>query len=543
MKKIDFLLLKSYVGPFIVTFIIALFVLVMQFLWLHIDDLIGKGLDLLIVAELIFYSCANLVPMALPIAVLLSSIMTFGSLGEHYELVAFKSSGVSLTRIMASLFVFAMMLAVFAFFFSNYILPKANLKYAVLLHSVTTKSPAFNIGEGVFYNGISGYSIKAQKKSEDGAALYDLIIYDHTKNKGNTNVIIAEEAKMKSINNGKYLKFDLKNGEQYEEQQAKPIPRGDDKFEHTRTKFKSFSKVFDMSNFELNQISEDLFKKNYKMLNVKQLSFFIDSFKTEIDKRSKILQKSINRYAKLEPDTIERDTIPMPKQAFNDTVALANDSVAITNDTSSLTDDTLYAKLAPDTTERDTISIPKQAFNDVAPLADDTASLKASTLLDRLPAKRRSTILSNAANNIKSSKSYVNVAKRDVETKQKYSNKYSIEWHRKFTLSFACIVLFFIGAPLGAITRKGGLGLPMILSIIFFVIYHLLTTFGKKLSEEFVFTPFQGAWLATIILTPIGVFLTYKAVNDSNLINLDAYVEKFKKITDKFLKKQKPQTV
>jgi len=495
LKKIDFLLLKSYIGPFIITFIIALFVLVMQFLWLHIDDLIGKGLDLLIVAELIFYSCANLVPMALPIAVLLSSIMTFGSLGEHYELVAFKSSGVSLFRIMASLFVFAMMLAVFAFFFSNYILPKANLKYAVILHSVTTKSPAFNIGEGIFYNGISGYSIKAQKKSEDGTALYDLMIYDHTKNNGNTNVTIAEEAVMQTINNGKYLRFDLKNGEQYDEQQAKPTPRGDDKFEHTRTKFKSFTKVFDMSNFELNQISEDLFKKNYKMLNVKQLSFFIDSFKTEVGKRSTILQKQIDRFAKLEPDTTKKDTIPVKNFVFNDTISSKN----------------------------------------------DTNTIITNTFLDELPQKSRSTILTNAINNVKNSRNYVNVSKRDVETKQKYSNKYSIEWHRKFTLSFACIVLFFIGAPLGAITRKGGLGLPMILSIIFFVIYHLLTTFGKKLSEEFVFTPFQGAWLATIILTPIGIFLTYKAVNDSNLINVESYVEKFKKIIDRFLKKQKPQ--
>jgi len=227
----------------------------------------------------------------------------------------------------------------------------------------------------------------------------------------------------------------------------------------------------------------------------KQLSFFIDSFKTEVGKRSTILQKQIDRFAKLEPDTTKKDTIPIKNFAFNDTISSKN----------------------------------------------DTNTIITNTFLGELPQKSRSTILTNAINNVKNSRNYVNVSKRDVETKQKYSNKYSIEWHRKFTLSFACIVLFFIGAPLGAITRKGGLGLPMILSIIFFVIYHLLTTFGKKLSEEFVFTPFQGAWLATIILTPIGIFLTYKAVNDSNLINVESYVEKFKKIIDKFLKKQKPQ--
>lgn len=489
MKKIDFLLIKSYVGPFIVTFLIALFVLVMQFLWLYIDDLIGKGLNVLTVAELIFYSSANLVPMALPIAVLLSSIMTFGSLGEHYELVAFKSSGVSLLRIMASLFVFAILLAGFAFLFSNYILPKANLKYGVLLHTITTKSPAFDIGEGFFYNGISGYSIKAEKKSEDGTALYDLMIYDHSKKNGNTNVILAEEAVMETINNGKYLKFLLKNGEQYDELQSKPVPRGDDKFEHTRTKFKSFTKVFDMSSFEMNQVSEDLFKKNYKMLNVKQLNNFIDSFKIVIDKRNSILQKQINRYAKIEPDTTDRGDQVIEKIEHIDTITKTT-----------------------------------------------------NTLLDQLPSKSKSAILLNTINNIKNSKNYVNASRREVELKQKNINKYNMEWHRKFTLSFACIVLFFVGAPLGAITRKGGLGLPMILSIIFFVIYHLLGTFGKKLSEEFVLTAFQGMWLATLVLTPLGIFLTYKAVNDSNLINLDAYKDAFKKIIEKLTRKQKPQT-
>jgi len=494
LKKIDFLLIKSYVGPFIITFIIALFVLVMQFLWLHIDDLIGKGLDLFIVAELIFYSCANLVPMALPIAVLLSSIMTFGSLGEHYELVAFKSSGVSLLRIMSSLFVFVMMLALFAFFFSNYILPKANLKYGVLLHTITKKSPAFNISEGTFYNGISGYSIKAQNKSADGTTLYDLMIYDHTKNKGNTNVIIAEEAVMQTMNNGKYLKFNLKNGEQYDELQAKPIPRGDDKYEHTRTKFESYIKVFDMSNFEMSQISEDLFKKNYQMLNINQLTFFIDSIDVEVNKRSNILQKHINRYAKLEPDTTDRgNTSINVDEVFKQNIILQEDT-------------NRYAKLTPDTTDTSYSSIEKNEFI-------DTISATTNTLLDLFPRKRKSTILLNAINNIKSSKGYINVAKRDVEVKQKARNKYNMEWHRKFTLSFACIVLFFIGAPLGAITRKGGLGLPMILSIIFFVIYHLLGTFGKKLSEEFVLTPLQGMWMATVILTPIGIFLTYKAVS------------------------------
>lgn len=567
MKKLDRLILQSFIGPFVATFFIALFVLVMQFLWKYIDDLVGKGLELSIIAELIFYASASLVPMALPIAVLLSSIMTFGNLGEHYELVALKSSGISLLRIMTSLIGVVILLAGVAFWFSNYVLPKANLKYGVLLYDITHKRPAFDVQEGAFYNGIDGYSLKVGKKSADGKTLHDVIIYDHTAGRGNSNVTLAEKAIMHVDPLEKYLTFQLFNGEQYEEQQAKPKPRKDDNFEHMRTRFKEYHKVFDMSGFEMKKTNEELFKKNYQMLNIRQLQYSVDSIEKEIDKRFNILHKNLKKFIALEKDTLNKDSLDMltsdnrlknkiplkknrhinysAKDSFSkDSLLLARSSLQkmqnngedFNNKQPKLSKRSGVKKI--DTINNNYSITKEQAMKTVDTLQENQIdSLRNyffdphpdSTVLAMIPLKYKNKVIKRALDNAKNSKGYVNVARRDVEIKQSKKNKYHMEWHRKFVLSVGCIMLFFIGAPLGAITRKGGLGLPMILAIVFFVLYHMLNTFGKKLSEEFVLSPFNGMWLSTIILTPLGIFLTYKALNDSNLINIDAYADWFRK--------------
>lgn len=478
MKKVDKLLLRSFIGPFVITFFIALFVLVMQFLWKYIDDLVGKGLEISIIAELIFYASAGLVPLALPLSILLSSIMTFGNLGEHYELVALKSAGISLVRIMRSLIILVIFLSFVAFWFSNYVLPKANLKYGVLLYDVTHKRPAFDIQPGIFYNGIDGFSIRAKAKGDDSRTLFDVLIYDHTKGKGNTNVIVAEKAEMFPDPAGNFLTFKLFNGYQYEEMQSKPKPRLDEQFEHTRTGFKLYNKVFDMSGFAMKNTSEELFKKNYQMLNVNQLQYSIDSLDREIDKRVTTMRKHINPYISIINDTVRMAKIDSLKK---------------------LEQNAQYGE----------------------------------TLIASIPINRRKDILKRATSIARNVKGFTNVAKRDINIKEKSQNKFRMEWHRKYVLSFACIVLFFVGAPLGAITKKGGLGLPMVLAIIFFIIYHLLSTFGKKLSEEFILTPFQGMWLATLILTPVGLFLTHRALNDRSIINIDQYISFFTNIFKK----------
>jgi len=545
MKKLDRLLLQSFVGPFVATFFIALFVLVMQFLWKYIDDLVGKGLEFTIIAELIFYASAGLVPMALPIAVLLSSIMTFGNLGEHYELVALKSSGISLVRIMASLIVVVIFLAGVAFWFSNYLLPKANLKYGVLLYDITHKRPAFDVQEGVFYNGIDGYSLKVGKKSTDGKTLHDVIIYDHTNGRGNSNVTIAEKAVMFADPQGKYLTFQLHNGEQYEEQQAKPKPRKDDNFEHMRTRFKEYHKVFDMSGFEMKNTNEELFKKNYQMLNIRQLQYSVDSINIEIDKRTVNLDKHLKKYVRLERDTLNVDSLNTDSLKIVDSMQVDKSSASkLKTDSTKLSARSGLKKYETKKNTADTLLSAKQkklaAMVKDSTQQNDTLKIDStknfffkanpdSALFAMIPLKYKDKIVEKALDNAKNSKGYVNVARRDIQIKGRAKNKYRMEWHRKFVLSIGCIVLFFVGAPLGAITRRGGLGLPMILSIIFFVIYHLLNTFGKKLSEEFVLSPFSGMWLSTIVLTPLGIFLTYKALNDSNIINIDAYIDWFRK--------------
>jgi len=481
LKKLDRLILHSFIGPFVATFFVALFVLVMQFLWLYIDDLVGKGLEIQIIAKLIFYASASLVSMALPIAVLLSSIMTFGNLGEHYELIALKSSGISLLRIMASLIVVTFILAAIAFCFSNYLLPKANLKSRVLLYDISHKRPAFDVMEKTFYNGIDGYSLKVDKKSADGKTLNDVIIYDYTKGRGNNNVTIAEKAILHPDPEGKYLTFQLINGEQYEEQQAKPKPGKDDNFEHLRTRFKEYYKVFDMSGFEMKNTNEELFKKNYQMLNIRQLQYSVDSIDRQLDNHSNILHKQLKKYIAL-----EKDTLPNLK-----------DSSLISQSDS----------LQPH-------------FLDPHP---------DSTVLALIPLPYKNKVIKKALDIAKNAKGYINVVRKDIEIKERKRNKYQMEWHRKLVLSFGCILLFFIGAPLGAITRKGGLGLPIILSIVFFVLYHLLNTFGKKLGEEFVLSPFYGMWLSTILLSPVGMFLTWKALNDSNFFNINVYANWLRK--------------
>ncbi len=551
MKKLDRLILQSFIGPFVATFFIALFVLVMQFLWKYIDDLVGKGLEFSIIAELIFYASAGLVPMALPIAVLLSSIMTFGNLGEHYELVSMKSSGISLLRIMASLIFVVIFLAGVAFWFSNYLLPKANLKYGVLLYDITHKRPAFDVQEGAFYNGIEGYSLKVAKKSADGKTLHDVLIYDHTKGRGNSNVTIAEKAIMHPDPSGKYLTFQLINGEQYEEQQAKPKPRKDDNFEHMRTRFKEYHKVFDMSGFEMKNTNEELFKKNYQMLNIRQLQFSVDSIDKEIDKRSTILHKHLKKYIALEKDTVKKDSLAKPERFIQSSI-YETKKMPDEDKTETLSNTVKSPKLShrgglkKSITSKSEDTTKLQSKTQTAEIADSLQANQMdtlanyffdphpdSTVLSMIPIQYKERIINRALDNAKNSKGYVNVARRDIQIKGRSKNKYHMEWHRKFVLSIGCIMLFFIGAPLGAITRKGGLGLPMILSIIFFVLYHLLNTFGKKLSEEFVLTPFYGMWLSTILLTPVGIFLTYKALNDSNLINIDAYADWFRKRFEK----------
>lgn len=463
MKKIDRLILRAFIGPFIVTFFIALFVLIMQFLWKYIDDLVGKGLDIFIIAELIFYLSASVVPMAMPIAILLASIMTFGSLGEHYELVALKSAGISLLRFMLPLLVTSVILSGVAFSFANYVLPVANLKYYTMLYSVTRQRPSFNIRPGVFSNDIDGYVIRAGDKDSDRNILYDIKIHDHSEQRGNVNVLLAEKGEMHITPDNTAMLFKLYNGVQYEEPRTQgPVKKN----EFIRTKFTEYEMIFDLSIFAFDKKNEKLFERNYRMMSSKQLIRGVDSLEAAQTKISNNLQKKLTPYFTFWKDsTFQHDTSPI-------------------------------------------------AWN-----PSDTSFLNCLSM----DAVRQQRILSNTQSLLRNVKGFASSSQGRSKNNEKHINKYLIFFHYKIALSVACLVLFLVGAPLGALIRKGGLGMPMVMAILFFTIFHILTTIGKKFAEEFVLTPAEGMWLSTAVLLPLGLFLLFKATNDSGLLNFEGY--------------------
>ena len=484
LKKIDWLLVRSFLGPFVLTFCIALFVLIMQFLWKYIDDLVGKGLDTFILAELIFYLSASVVPLALPIAILLSSIMTFGSLGEHYELIALKAAGISLFRFMLPLLIVATMLTGGAFLFANYVLPVANLKFSTLLYSVTKKRPALNIRPGVYYNGIEGYIIRVASKEENSRFMNEVQIYDHTENRGNVRILLAERGEMFTTSDEKYMVFRLFDGVQYEEPRANTAGAKASR-EFIRTHFKEYEMMFDLSQFDYATANESLFKNNQRMFSVRQLFNVADSIRDgTLDQRE--------RY--------ERNLAPY-YSFFQDTTLLTK------------------AKNLPTTTQ-------------ALPAATDSLT-RSLAFLNQLPLstlEEKTALLDRAVNMARGVKSVNPAAANTVEADNKKINKYLIEAHIRITLSLACLVLFLIGAPLGAIIRRGGVGLPMVMAILFFIVFHILSTTGRKFAEEQVLSPFMGMWMSIFVLTPIGIFLTYKAMNDSALLNLEAYGQFFKRL-------------
>ncbi len=432
----------------------------MLFLFKYIDDLVGKGFEWYVVLELMFYASASQVSVALPLAVLLSAIMTYGSLGEQYELVALKSGGISLPRALAPLVVLVFFISIGAFLFSNYVLPVANLKMGALLHDVRNQRPAFLLKEGIFYDGIEGYTIRIDKKDEDGVHLAGIMIYNHSAGLGNSNVLIADSGEMVKSADNRYLTFKLKNGIRYEEQAGKDQVYYDPRRQFTRIKFKEHETKFDLSGFQLNRTDESLFKSNFLMLNVAQLSKASDSLKIELTKRDSsyaFFVKTSFRFFKSDFTTKAKDTI--------------------------------------------TYNLPKS---------------------DRI-------MIGNAMNSIRSIKSYYTSEKEARGSAYRHILRYIIEFHRRFTISIACLVFFIIGAPLGAIVRKGGLGMPVVIAIVLFILNYIISTTTEKYCRDETL-PMAGMWVATAVFTPTGLYLLYKASRDSVLFDIETYTQFFKRI-------------
>lgn len=447
-----------------------MFLLLMLFLFKYIDDLIGKGFEWYVILQLLMYAAATNVAMSLPLAILLSSIMTFGNLGENYELVAIKSAGVSLQKAMAPLFILISFLGIAAFLFSDYMLPVANLKMGALLYDVREQKAAFLIKEGVFNNSIPGYSIRVEKKENDGQLLKDIVIYDQSNGMGNTNVLMAQEGEMYKTDDGNYLILKLRNGVRYEEKQGKKTynPRQ----EFTRLRFKETEQKFDLSSFKFKREDENLFKNNYMMLNIRQLRLSEDSVARLNDSLERTVLKGVKPYFK------------MYYQTSN------------------------YKKA--------------KMFTGL--------NFKKADVFAGVNSSQKNMIISNAKDNSRVIQQAIASAETQSQDFMKVMRRYSLEKQKKYTLAFSCLVLFFIGAPLGAIIRKGGLGLPVVVSVAFFLIYHVISTIGEKSVKEGTMSPIIGTWMAIIILTPVGLFLTYKATIDSALFDVDLYKNLYKKI-------------
>lgn len=465
IKKLDVFIIKSFLQPFAATFFISISVLLLQHLWKYIDDLAGKGLEWYIILEFMFYSMANLIPLALPLAILLASIMTFGNLGEKYELTVIKAAGIPLRRVFVPLVFIIMLVSLFALWFSIKVIPVANLKWGGLYYDVMQKKPAFDLKEGIFYNGIQDYSIKVAEKSKDGSIVRDVIIYDHSNGRGNTAVIVAEYGEISYSEDKRYLFFNLHNGKRYEEMVNQP-----DYYRHQQFSEMTFGEqriAFNLSDFGMNRTDLSLFKDFWRYKKLPQLEQGIDSLYMEKLRRQVQLKMSFQK-----------------NFHFNDTIPAAPDSL-----------------------------VPMTVFN------------FDSMVYGR---KEKQTIAA-AMNLMRGVNGQVEWGKDDIQPVLYLKAKYEMVWWQKFTLSVACMVLFFIGAPLGAIVRKGGFGLPVVFAIIFFLFFYMLNIIGEKMVRELVVPSEIGMWISTITLTPLGLWLTLKATRDSALFNAEAYLRIFKR--------------
>ena len=478
-KKLDKLIVKAFVGPFIATFFITVLVLVMQFFWLYIDDFVGKGLGIDIVLKFIWYQSAVLIPLALPLSILLSSLMTFGSLGESFELVAIKSAGISLLRFMRPLFIISIFVSGIAFLFSNYIIPVAFLKSRTLLTDIVYAKPAFDLKEGVFYERINGFAIKIGKKEANDSIIRDVIVFEQG-NPVQDNFIIAKSGVMRVTEDKRYLEFNLQDGWRYEERGENNS--NDDNTDYIRLNFKEYKKQFDLSSFQFVQTDDSVNKNSERVYSMRQLNIAIDSLEKDNKKARKLYDAEVTSSA------------------------------------------LKFSKYIDSTSKKK--------------IATDSLFKAAKTFNDLIPDSATYGVHQGAISQVNTLSS--SISNREIVMKEKEKNlrRHKIEWHRKIVLSMACLILFLIGAPLGSIIRKGGLGTPLIAAISFFMVFYFSTTVGEKFAKEDTLTPFAGMWLAAFILVPIGIFLTYKAMRDSQLLNKEWYYRMAKTLRQSIKKRQ-----
>jgi lipopolysaccharide export system permease protein len=474
IKRLYTFVLETFLPLFFMTFGICLFIVLMQFLWKHIDDLVGKGIEVGLLAEMFFYAGLYLVPLALPLSILLASLMTFGNLGEHFELTAIKASGISLLRTMSPIILTIAFVAVGAYFFQNHVMPVAQVKMFTLLRSIKQKSPELDIPEGSFYKEIQGYNLYVKKKDLKTGMLYDMMIYDFSKGFENAAVIVADSGRLTMSADKKNLVLTLHHGDSFENLREQQQLNRNRNIAYRRENF-VLKRVFIEFDANFNLMDESLMQSQFIGKNRKELRRFIDSVSVVSDSVNAVYAKSLkeNSYRKMNPPAFQRQA------------AASSGRVVVTNF------DSCYAAL------------------------DE---------------RRQETIVSAArsrADNIYSEYQFRAMTQEDQMSEIR---KHEIELNRKYTLSFACLIFLFIGAPLGAIIRKGGLGISVVISASLFIFYYMIDIFGLKMARQGIWPVWEGMWLSSMILFPLGVFLTYKAMNDSMMFSSDTYRAKLKYI-------------
>ena len=492
-------MLQTFLPLFIMTFGICLFIVLMQFLWRYIDDMVGKGLGIPVLGEMFFYAALFLLPMALPLAILLASLMTFGNLGERLELLAMKSAGVSLIHIMRPLIITIGIISIGAFFFQNNAMPVVQVKLYSLLYSMRQKSPELDIPEGVFYGEITGYNVYVKEKNNQTGLLKDVMIYDYSKGFNNARVILADSGRLKTSADKLFLVLSLFNGESFEN-----LSEGQTGSNNRKTavpyRRETFSTKDILIDFDANftRTDESFMQNQYMGKQLKDLQTSIDSMTVRLDSIKAINSKNVY-------DMSYKKTFSKPKRELAQQAETGTGNTATANDADSLT----------------------KISNEPVKIINFDSLYKAEA------PSGQAALLVRAKSNIESVKADYYFKAATLGDEAYKVRRHLTEWHKKFTLSFACMVFFFIGAPLGAIIRKGGLGMPVVISVILFIFYYIIDNIGFKMARDGIWEAWEGMWLSSAILAPLGIFLTYKAVNDSVILNADTYLNAIKNFIGK----------
>ena len=470
IKKLDIFILRSFLLLFSGTFFICLFIFMMQFLWRYVDELVGKGLEIGVLAQFFFYSALTLIPLSLPLAILLAALMTFGNFGEKYELLSMKAAGIPLLRIIRPLIIFCAMLCGLSFYFQNIIAPKAQMKLWTLLVSMKQTSPELDIPEGVFYSDIDGYNIYVKKKDRETGIMKDLLIYNFSEGFENAHIIWASEGSMEMTEDKQHLFLHLYNGEQFENLKSQTIDSKNVPYRRETFREKHIIIQFDGG---FNMVDGGFLSDRSDAKNMRQISESIDSLSYKADSTGRAIFNDVKRTTYRKNSLTVRDSTRMVEGKLPTYINV----------------DSLF-----------------NAYT----LAEKEKTLK------------------NATDRISSLTSDWNLKSMQMSDTDKNIRRHQSDWHKKITLSLSCLIFFFIGAPLGAIIRKGGLGLPVVISVVIFVLYYIIDSGSTRVARSGEMDIILGTWMSTIVLAPIGAFFTYKSNKDSVVFNLEMYIGFFR---------------